>query len=97
MYSTIAKTEAAYFAKINAPRYETSFYMLGWTPGTYDTLDALKANPKVKVTVGDACKIQNHALVYEPARLEVTPPPNMLDMPPPLPRCSSTSRVSRSV
>src|SRR4029453_17441805 len=31
----------------------------------------------------------------EPARLEVTPPPNMLDMPPPLPRCSRISRVSR--
>src|SRR4029453_641473 len=31
----------------------------------------------------------------EPARLEVTPPPNMLDMPPPLPRCSRISMVSR--
>src|SRR4029453_13155204 len=31
----------------------------------------------------------------EPARLDVTPPPNMLDMPPPLPRCSRISRVSR--
>src|SRR5229473_3494399 len=39
----LAQTKAKYFGKINAPRFETSFYMLGWTPGTYDTLDALKA------------------------------------------------------
>jgi peptide/nickel transport system substrate-binding protein len=39
----LAQTRAKYFAKINAPAYNTSFYMLGWTPGTYDTLDALKA------------------------------------------------------
>src|SRR6516162_51511 len=39
----LAQTKAKYFAKINAPRFETSFYMLGWTPGTYDALDALKA------------------------------------------------------
>jgi len=39
----LAQTRAKYFAKINAPHYDTSFYMLGWTPGTYDALDALKA------------------------------------------------------
>jgi peptide/nickel transport system substrate-binding protein len=39
----LAQTRAKYFAKINAPRFDTSFYMLGWTPGTYDSLDALKA------------------------------------------------------
>jgi len=39
----LAQTRAKYFGKINAPRFETSFYMLGWTPGTYDALDALKA------------------------------------------------------
>jgi len=39
----LAQTRAKYFAKINAPGYNTSFYMLGWTPGTYDALDALKA------------------------------------------------------
>jgi peptide/nickel transport system substrate-binding protein len=39
----LAQTRAKYFAKINAPRFDTSFYMLGWTPGTYDALDALKA------------------------------------------------------
>ena len=39
----LAQTRAKYFAKINAPKFDTSFYMLGWTPGTQDALDALKA------------------------------------------------------
>jgi peptide/nickel transport system substrate-binding protein len=39
----LAQTRAKYFGKILGPQYNTSFYMLGWTPGTYDTLDALKA------------------------------------------------------
>jgi len=39
----LAQTRAKFFAKINAPVYNTSFYMLGWTPATYDTLDALVA------------------------------------------------------
>src|SRR5665213_800981 len=38
----LAQTRAKFFGKINAPRYETSFYMLGWTPATYDALNALK-------------------------------------------------------
>ena len=29
-----AQTRARYFAEINAPRYNTSFYLLGWTPAT---------------------------------------------------------------
>ena len=39
----LAQTRAKFFGKINAPRYETSFYMLGWTPGTQDALDMIKA------------------------------------------------------
>jgi peptide/nickel transport system substrate-binding protein len=38
----LAQTRAKFFGKINAPRYETSFYLLGWTPGTYDALNALR-------------------------------------------------------
>jgi peptide/nickel transport system substrate-binding protein len=37
----LAQTKARYFAKINAPRFETSFYMLGWTPGALDALNML--------------------------------------------------------
>ena len=39
----LAQTRAKFFAKINGPHYDTSFFMIGWTPGTYDTLNALKA------------------------------------------------------
>jgi peptide/nickel transport system substrate-binding protein len=39
----LAQPRAKYFGKILGPRYQTSFYMLGWTPGTYDALDALKS------------------------------------------------------
>ncbi|MGG5823034.1 ABC transporter substrate-binding protein [Falsiroseomonas sp. HW251] len=31
-----AQPRARYFAEILGPRYQTSFYMLGWTPNTYD-------------------------------------------------------------
>src|SRR5690606_35049022 len=36
-----AQTRARFFAEVNAPGYNTSFYMLGWTPATGDALDAL--------------------------------------------------------
>jgi peptide/nickel transport system substrate-binding protein len=36
-----AQTRARYFAEILAPRYQTSFFMLGWTPATYDAHNAL--------------------------------------------------------
>jgi len=31
-----AQTRLKYFAEINYPGYNTSFYLLGWTPNTYD-------------------------------------------------------------
>jgi peptide/nickel transport system substrate-binding protein len=36
-----AQTRARFFAEVNAPRYNTSFYMLGWTPATSDAHNAL--------------------------------------------------------
>ena len=36
-----AQTRLKYFAEISNPDYHTSFYMLGWTPNTYDALNAL--------------------------------------------------------
>ncbi|MCW8087231.1 ABC transporter substrate-binding protein [Sabulicella glaciei] len=36
-----AQTRARFFAEVNPPRYNTSFYMLGWTPNTYDAHNAL--------------------------------------------------------
>ncbi len=35
-----AQTRARYFAEILGPRYNTSFYMLGWTPSTGDAHNA---------------------------------------------------------
>jgi peptide/nickel transport system substrate-binding protein len=37
-----ARTKVKFFAEVGYPRYETSFYMLGWTPATYDAHNALK-------------------------------------------------------
>jgi peptide/nickel transport system substrate-binding protein len=37
----IAQTKSKYFNKILAPNYDTDFYMLGWTPATYDAHNAL--------------------------------------------------------
>src|SRR6202012_4335341 len=36
-----AQTKARHFGLINVPRYDTDFYMLGWTAGTYDALNVL--------------------------------------------------------
>ncbi len=36
-----AQTRLKYFAEISNPDYHTSFYMLGWTPNTYDALNSL--------------------------------------------------------
>ncbi|TDH63325.1 ABC transporter substrate-binding protein [Dankookia rubra] len=37
----VAQTRARYFAEINGPRYNTSFYMLGWTPTSVDAHNSL--------------------------------------------------------
>ena len=36
-----AQTKLKYFAEISNPDYHTSFYMLGWTPATYDAQNSL--------------------------------------------------------
>ena len=36
-----AQPKARFFAEIGPPRYATSFYLLGWTPPTYDAHNAL--------------------------------------------------------
>ncbi|HBK05531.1 MAG TPA: ABC transporter substrate-binding protein [Acetobacteraceae bacterium] len=36
-----AQTKSKYFNKINAPNFDTDFYMLGWTPATYDAHNVL--------------------------------------------------------
>jgi peptide/nickel transport system substrate-binding protein len=36
-----AQTKSKFFTKINFPNYDTDFYMLGWTPATYDAHNPL--------------------------------------------------------
>jgi peptide/nickel transport system substrate-binding protein len=36
-----AQTKAKYFNKILSPNYDSDFYMLGWTPATYDAHNVL--------------------------------------------------------
>ncbi len=36
-----AQPKAKYFAKVLAPSYDTSFYLLGWTPGSFDSWNIL--------------------------------------------------------
>ncbi|MDE2198227.1 MAG: ABC transporter substrate-binding protein [Rhodospirillales bacterium] len=38
-----AQTKSKFFGEILAPTYHTSFYLLGWTPATYDAHNALYA------------------------------------------------------
>ncbi len=35
-----AQTRLKYFSEVNNPNYHTSFYLLGWTPNTYDAHNA---------------------------------------------------------
>ncbi len=37
----LAQTRIKYFGKIGSPNYASSFYMLGWTPSTYDAHNML--------------------------------------------------------
>jgi peptide/nickel transport system substrate-binding protein len=37
-----AQTRARFFAEVNGPRYNTSLYLLGWTPATGDAHNAIQ-------------------------------------------------------
>jgi peptide/nickel transport system substrate-binding protein len=37
----LAQPKTKYFGKILAPRLDTSFYLLGWTPGSFDSYNPL--------------------------------------------------------
>ena len=39
--NALIQTRAKYFAKILGPGYNTSFFLLGWTPATYDAHNML--------------------------------------------------------
>ncbi len=51
-----ARTKVKFFADIAYPDYKTSFYMLGWTPSTYDADNVIRdhiASRAAKVGVGN--------------------------------------------
>jgi peptide/nickel transport system substrate-binding protein len=64
-----ATPKAQFFAKILAPKYDTDFFMLGWTPTTYDahnvlyTLLASRANGRGEVNVGGYANPAMDALI----------------------------------
>ncbi|MBC8257976.1 MAG: ABC transporter substrate-binding protein [SAR324 cluster bacterium] len=37
----LAQPKAQYFAKVLRPKWDTSFYLLGWTPGSFDSWNVL--------------------------------------------------------
>ena len=39
--SLLAQPKTKFFAKIQGPKFDTDFYMLGWTPSTYDAHNVL--------------------------------------------------------
>jgi peptide/nickel transport system substrate-binding protein len=37
----LAQTKSKFFAKVQGPKYDTSFFLIGWTPATYDAHNVL--------------------------------------------------------
>ena len=65
----LAQPKSKYFGKVLAPKLDTSFYLLGWTPGSFDSynpLNFLHACPKKtgegKFNLGGYCNPEVDAL-----------------------------------
>src|SRR6185437_1413480 len=50
----LAQTKTKFFTKINFPAYDTPFFMLGWTPATYDAHNMLVSLLHTRVEGGGA-------------------------------------------
>ncbi len=50
----LAQTKTKFFTKINFPAYDTPFFMLGWTPATYDAHNMLVSLMHTRVEGGGA-------------------------------------------
>jgi peptide/nickel transport system substrate-binding protein len=61
----LAQTRIKYFAKINPPDYNTSFYMLGWTPATYDAHNAMIALMVTRDKAGGRGDFNNGGFSYK--------------------------------
>jgi peptide/nickel transport system substrate-binding protein len=53
----LAQTKTKFFTKINFPTYDTPFFMLGWTPATYDVHNMLVSLLHTRVSGGGAGQI----------------------------------------
>ncbi len=57
-----ARTKVRFFADTGYPNYKTSFYMLGWTPSTYDADNVIRdhlASRAMKLATGNASGYSN--------------------------------------
>jgi peptide/nickel transport system substrate-binding protein len=57
-----ARTKVRFFADIAYPGYNTSFYLLGWTPSTYDADNVIRdhiASRSMKLSVGNSSGYSN--------------------------------------
>jgi peptide/nickel transport system substrate-binding protein len=60
--NVFARTKVKFFSDIAYPDYKTSFYMLGWTPSTYDADNVIRdhiASRSMKLSVGNATGYSN--------------------------------------
>ena len=60
--NVFARTKVKFFADIAYPDYKTSFYMLGWTPSTYDADNVIRdhiVSRDKKLSVGNAAGYSN--------------------------------------
>jgi peptide/nickel transport system substrate-binding protein len=63
-----AQTKTRFFSKIAAPAYDTDFYLLGWTPATYDAHNAIynalasRKLPQGEINYGGYANVEVDAL-----------------------------------
>jgi len=63
--NVFARTKVRFFSDIGYPDYKTSFYLLGWTPSTYDADNVIRdhiASRGLKVATGNASGYSNPAV-----------------------------------
>ncbi|WP_264712846.1 ABC transporter substrate-binding protein [Limobrevibacterium gyesilva] len=65
--NVFARTKVKFFADTGYPRYNTSFYLLGWTPSTYDAHNVIRA---ILVTRGRPGKGMTNSGGYSNKRVD---------------------------
>ncbi len=57
--TVFARTKTKFFSDVGYPNYHTSFYLLGWTPSTYDAENALKQLMQTRGKPGEGLGLGN--------------------------------------